>query len=189
MADPQGLIASPEDSKLVNEATLKATLNDLLDTIRSEIRSSEGRMKTMVEQLTTRVTNLEIAKSRPSSPTLQQSKQQATLQQSTPSTPEQATQPATQQKQESEKSAEKATGNSSSSTINTSLLPAAPHQAAKQLSREPAFHCSSSIRLISYGCNSFRLLFLATKHYHDALLASPLGYMEYAQDMDATGEG
>ena len=112
--------------------------------------------------------------------TRQQYKKKKTLQQATPSTLEQITQPATQQKQKSEKSAEKATA-SSSSTVNTSLLPAAPHQAAKQLSREPASH-SSGIRLIFYGCK-------AAKHYHDALLASPLGYMEYAKDMEATGEG
>ena len=74
----QGLIASQEDSALVNQSTMNEMLQRMLDTIRNDIRSSEGRTRSVVEQLATEVNELKIAKSRPSSPTPQQSKQQAT---------------------------------------------------------------------------------------------------------------
>lgn len=82
-----------------------------------------------------------------------------------------------------EKTAEKATI-TNSSTVNTSLLPTVSYEAVKQSDRERASrHNSSKLQ------NSFRLRFLATKHYHYAWLASPPGYMEYAKRLEATGQG
>ena len=90
--------------------------------------------------------------------------------------------------QTAEKTARKVTS-CNNSTVNTSLLPTAPHQAAKHSDREPASHRSSSE---IHGCNSFRLRFLK-KSYHCTALASLLaslpGYIGYAEEMEATGQG
>ena len=82
-----------------------------------------------------------------------------------------------------ENTAEKPTASYSKSTVNTSILPITPHQAVKQLDREPP-HSSSKV----HGCNSFRLRFLA-KPYHCTELVSPLAYIRCAEEMEATGQG
>ena len=80
--------------------------------------------------------------------------------------------------------AEKATS-CSISTVNKSQVSTAPHQAVKQSDGVPASsHSDSKI----YSCNSFRLRFLA-KPYHYTELVSPLGYIRYAEEMEATGQG
>ena len=79
--------------------------------------------------------------------------------------------------------AEKPTANYNISTVNTSQLPTTLNQAIKQLDREPP-HSSSKV----HGCNSFRLRFL-TELYHYALLASLPGYIRFAEEMKATGQG
>lgn len=124
---------------------------------------------------------------------------QQTIQQVIPPTSKQeATQPPKQkQRQEREQCNAKTTAKSTakniaekaitscSSIVNTSLLPTVPHQASENFDKEPASHCSSNK---SHGYNFIRLGFLVTKHYHYAWLASLLGYMEYAKEMEATGQ-
>lgn len=90
---------------------------------------------------------------------LQYKRKKQATQQATPPTPKQATQPATQPKQETEKSAEKAT--------------------------IASYDSSSSF----HGYTSFRLPFLTKQPCHYMVLASLPGYMEYAKDMEATGQG
>ena len=82
--------------------------------------------------------------------------------------------------------AEKPTASCSISTVNKSLLPTTPHQAVKHSDRESASRHSSSNKV--HGCNSFRLRFLV-KPFHYTVLASLPGYMGYAKEMEATGQG
>ena len=91
--------------------------------------------------------------------------------------------------QNAENTPEKATS-CNTSTVNTSQLSIAPHQAIKQSDRDSASYFSNSSKI--HGWNSFRLCLLA-KPCHYTMLASPLaslpGYMEYAEEMEATGQG
>ena len=80
--------------------------------------------------------------------------------------------------------AENTTVSSSSSIVNTSLLPTALYQAVKHFDRESA-SCHSNSKI--HGCNSFRFRFLAKKPYHYALLVSLPGYINYAKEMKAIG--
>ena len=82
--------------------------------------------------------------------------------------------------------AEKPTASYNISTVNTSQPSSVSHQAVKHLDREPP-HNSSKI----HGCNSFRLRFLAKDPYCTVLasqLASLLGYIRYAEEMEVTGQ-
>ena len=73
---------------------------------------------------------------------------------------------------------------SSNSTVNTSQPFTASHQAVQHFDREPP-HSSSKI----HGCNSFRLRVLVKEPYYYIMLASLPGYMEYAKEMEAIGQG
>ena len=58
----------------------------------------------------------------------------------------------------------------------------------KQCSAENIAEKSSSSSKI-HGCNSFRLRFLAKKPYYYTVLSSLPGYIGYAEEMEATGQG
>ena len=73
----------------------------------------------------------------------------------------------------------------SSSAVNTSSLSSIPRSCTMSTLRESTFYLSTT--RIQHAPNLAPLF--ASQHTSDFALASPLSYIRYAEDMEATGQG